>query len=59
LKPKKVVSTGEIPSPVDIPSGCSFHTRCNRRMGICSREDPLMREVEPGHHVRCHLFDGD
>jgi len=56
LKPKKVVPTGEIPSPVDIPTGCSFHTRCNRRMDICSREDPAMREVAPGHFVRCHLF---
>mgnify|MGYP002478192665 CR=1 FL=1 len=55
LKPKKVVSVGEIPSPVDIPTGCSFHTRCNRKIDRCPREDPVMREVEPGHFVRCHL----
>ncbi len=56
LKPEKVVSTGEIPSPVNIPSGCSFHLRCPYKMDICTRIDPEMIELEPGHLVRCHLF---
>ncbi|HYE81080.1 MAG TPA: ABC transporter ATP-binding protein [Clostridia bacterium] len=56
LKPKKVVSTGEIPSPVDIPKGCSFHTRCNQKMDICCIEDPMMNEVSEEHFVRCHLY---
>ena len=56
LKPEKIHSTGEIPSPVNIPSGCSFHLRCPMKMEICSREDPVMVEVEPDHTVRCHLF---
>jgi len=56
LKPKKVVSTGEIPSPVNIPKGCSFHTRCNRKMDICCNEDPVMHEVSENHYVRCHLY---
>jgi peptide/nickel transport system ATP-binding protein len=56
LKPKKVVSTGEIPSPVNVPSGCSFHTRCPFAMDICSRVDPVMVEAGRGHTVRCHLF---
>jgi peptide/nickel transport system ATP-binding protein len=56
LKPKKVISTGEIPSPVNIPQGCSFHTRCPFVMDICKQVDPVMVEVEPGHRVRCHLF---
>jgi len=55
LKPQKIVSTGEIPSPVNIPSGCSFHLRCPAKMDICSRVDPVMVEVEEGHTVRCHL----
>jgi peptide/nickel transport system ATP-binding protein len=54
LKPAKVVSTGEIPSPVNIPPGCSFHLRCPRKMDICSQVDPVMEEVTPGHFVRCH-----
>jgi peptide/nickel transport system ATP-binding protein len=56
LKPKRVVSTGEIPSPVNIPTGCSFHTRCPFVMDICKHVDPVMVEVETAHHVRCHLF---
>jgi peptide/nickel transport system ATP-binding protein len=56
LKPKKVISTGEIPSPVNVPPGCSFHLRCPMKMEICSRVDPHMIEVEQGHFVRCHLF---
>ena len=56
LKPKKVISTGEIPSPVNIPPGCSFHLRCPYKMSICSKVDPEMIEVSPEHIVRCHLF---
>jgi len=56
LKPKKVISTGEIPSPVNIPPGCSFHLRCPYKMPICSKVDPEMIEFSPGHIVRCHLF---
>jgi peptide/nickel transport system ATP-binding protein len=54
LKPDKIHSVGEIPSPVDVPSGCSFNTRCPFKMDICFVEDPVMREVEPEHYVRCH-----
>jgi peptide/nickel transport system ATP-binding protein len=56
MKPKKVISTGEIPSPVNIPSGCSFHTRCPFIMDVCKQVDPVMTEVGAGHTVRCHLF---
>ncbi len=56
LKPKKVQSTGEIPSPVNIPTGCSFHPRCPERSGICMETDPQMVLVAPDHYVRCHQF---
>jgi len=56
LKPKKVISIGEIPSPVNIPPGCSFHLRCPYKMSLCSKVDPEMIGVFPGHIVRCHLF---
>jgi peptide/nickel transport system ATP-binding protein len=58
LKPKKILSTGEIPSPVNIPPGCSFHQRCPRRMDVCSKIDPKMVKPEENHQVRCHLFPG-
>jgi len=56
LKPAKIVSKGEIPSPVNIPPGCSFHLRCPQRMPICSERDPQMRPISDGHLVRCHLY---
>lgn len=59
LKPKKVTSKGEIPSPVNLPPGCSFHLRCSKKMDICSKKDPVAREVSEGHGVRCHLYDAE
>ncbi len=56
VKPDKVVSRGEIPSPVNVPSGCYFHPRCNECTERCMREDPPMVEVEPGHFVKCHTM---
>ncbi|MCE5209428.1 MAG: ABC transporter ATP-binding protein [Chloroflexi bacterium] len=57
LKPAKVESKGDIPSPVDIPPGCSFNTRCMYKTDLCMTEDPVMRTISPGHIVRCHLYD--
>jgi oligopeptide/dipeptide ABC transporter ATP-binding protein len=56
LKPARVQSTGEIPSPVNLPSGCSFHPRCIHKKPICSQVEPGMAELEPEHCVRCHMF---
>lgn len=58
LKPSRVESRGEIPSPVDIPPGCSFHMRCPYATDRCRVEDPVMHAIEETHTVRCHLFDG-
>ncbi len=48
---------GDIPSPIDPPSGCRFHTRCPKRMDKCSQATPELREVKPGHRVACFLTD--
>lgn len=57
LKPKKITSRGEIPSPVNVPPGCSFHLRCPEKMDICSQVDPEITGKEKEHWVRCHLYD--
>jgi peptide/nickel transport system ATP-binding protein len=47
---------GEVPSAASPPSGCVFHPRCPRKWGpICEQEEPPLREVEPGHLLRCHI----
>ena len=48
---------GEIPSPLDPPSGCHFHPRCPHAMERCRREAPALREIAPGRRSACHLND--
>ena len=48
---------GEIPSPLDPPSGCHFHPRCPHAMKRCAIEAPALREIAPGHRSACHLND--
>lgn len=54
-KPEKIESTGEIPSPVNVPTGCSFHTRCPHVMEICLSEKPPFFDVGENHRVACFL----
>ncbi len=46
---------GNVPSIMDLPVGCKFCTRCAVKLDICDTQEPPLREVSPGHHVRCHL----
>lgn len=48
---------GEIPSPLNPPSGCPFHTRCQYAHEACRTQKPVLMETEPGHQVACHLYD--
>jgi oligopeptide/dipeptide ABC transporter ATP-binding protein len=55
---KRIILAGDVPSPVNPPPGCRFHTRCPLAFDRCRVEVPLMREVAPGHIAACHLREG-
>lgn len=55
VKRKQIVLQGDVPSPVNRPAGCHFHTRCVYAQERCRREDPAIREISPGHAVACHF----
>ena len=55
---KRVILTGDVPSPINPPSGCHFHTRCPFAMSRCRHEAPTLREVQPSHWASCHLHEG-
>lgn len=52
---KIAVLEGDVPSPVNPPKGCKFHTRCKYCMDICKQVKPEFKEIRPGHFVACHL----
>ncbi|MFC2020387.1 ABC transporter ATP-binding protein [Chloroflexota bacterium] len=56
-KRERISLRGEVPSPVEPPPGCRFHTRCPRVMGVCSQEKPVVRLLERDHSVSCHLYN--
>jgi oligopeptide/dipeptide ABC transporter ATP-binding protein len=58
-KTQRVILEGDVPSPINPPSGCRFHTRCPACYSPCSKVEPKTIEVEEGHFVRCHLYDPD
>lgn len=54
---RRIILEGDVPSPVEPPPGCVFHTRCPLAVDICREEVPAFREVMPRHHVACHLVE--
>ncbi|WP_291295771.1 ABC transporter ATP-binding protein [Elioraea sp.] len=56
-KRERMVIEGDVPSPLNPPSGCRFHTRCPFAFARCSEEKPALREIAPGRRAACHLLD--
>ena len=52
---KRIILAGDVPSPIKLPTGCRFHTRCPYAFDRCRVEEPVLMEVLPAHRVACHL----
>jgi oligopeptide/dipeptide ABC transporter ATP-binding protein len=53
---EEIILKGEVPSPINPPSGCRFHPRCPHAMRQCAEIEPIEKEIAPGHTVSCHLY---
>lgn len=56
-KRKRIILSGDVPSPINLPKGCRFCSRCFKKFDGCEKTDPVLKEVTPGHFVACSLFD--
>ncbi len=57
VKRERIVLQGDVPSPINPPSGCAFHTRCPFAFERCKVETPLLKPAADGRQVACHLVD--
>jgi oligopeptide transport system ATP-binding protein len=55
---ERIILSGDVPSPINPPSGCHFHTRCPYAMEVCRQVDPIFADQGNGHYVACHLYPG-
>jgi oligopeptide transport system ATP-binding protein len=57
LKRDRIILEGDVPSPIDPPAGCHFHTRCPNAFEVCDKAVPKLKEVGPDHLVKCFLYE--
>ncbi|MBT8368753.1 MAG: ABC transporter ATP-binding protein, partial [Deltaproteobacteria bacterium] len=53
---QRMILKGDVPSPINPPSGCYFHPRCPHRMDICDKDEPVIKELGDDHRVACYLY---
>jgi oligopeptide/dipeptide ABC transporter ATP-binding protein len=52
----RIILKGDVPSPINPPSGCSFHPRCAYKMEVCDKDEPELNNVGGNHYVACYLY---
>lgn len=57
MKSRRIKLKGDIPSPINLGTGCKFASRCQHKMEICQQQIPEWKEIEPNHYVACHLYN--
>jgi oligopeptide/dipeptide ABC transporter ATP-binding protein len=57
IQKKRIILSGDVPAPINPPSGCKFHPRCPYAGEMCIKRTPELREINPGHHVSCHYAE--
>ena len=55
-KKERIILTGDVPSPINLPDGCRFCSRCSKKIDGCDMNEPELKEVSPGHFVSCKLY---
>ncbi|HHX24456.1 MAG: ABC transporter ATP-binding protein [Tepidanaerobacteraceae bacterium] len=56
IKRERIILEGEVPTPINPPKGCRFHTRCQYAKPICCQQEPLFKNIDEEHYVACHLY---
>ncbi|WP_411680856.1 ABC transporter ATP-binding protein [Clostridium thailandense] len=56
IKKNRIILKGDVPSPINPPKGCRFHTRCFKCMDVCKEKEPVLKTLDNGHQVACHLY---
>lgn len=57
IKRRRIILSGDIPSPINLPDGCRFSPRCPDRIDVCHKKEPVLKEVGPSHFCACHLVE--
>ena len=59
IQKEKIILIGDVPSPINLPTGCRFHERCYKVEELCKTDDPKLKEISPGCWAACHFTEDE